>query len=150
MHFNPYHDPKNGQFSSGGSSGAKGPVVQKYLSSEKAKKEFLDILKKEGIINKMELGAAKRLMKSGQAILPTDSDLYVRDRIVGLGRVIKEDLNNHYYVTSVKLANGSVQNWALISRDGNKANIYAYGREGILYQNLSNRTVDKVKNALEK
>ena len=147
MHFNPFHDPKNGQFASSGSSGVKGPIVQKYLSSEKAKKEFLDVLKKEGIINDKK--KAGESIKSGSARLSKDSDLFVRDKITGLGRILKEDLDNHYYVGSVKLNNDNSLAYAMAARDGNKVNIYAYAKEGVIKQNLAGRAIDKYKNALE-
>ena len=141
MHFNPFHDPKNGQFTSGGSSGHIPAVASKQLKANKNDKIFLDHLKKEGIIKDTE--EARKGISSGSVKLKKGSDLYVRDKILGHGRILKEDVDNHYYITTIN--NGKNTTYAMISRNGNRASISAYAREGYIKQNLSDKTVKYIE-----
>lgn len=78
------------------------------------------------------------------------NDLYIRDAIVVLGTILKEDLENHYYIVSVKtgLLN-NVLAYALIQRKENKtADIAVYAKEGLIKQNLAAKAMSKVKEVL--
>ena len=77
------------------------------------------------------------------------TDLFIRDAITGLGTIIKEDLENHYYITSVPVGLfGSVFSYAIICRNETEADIVAYAREGLIKQNLAEKTIQKLKGML--
>lgn len=50
------------------------------------------------------------------------TDLHIRDAILGLGTILKEDLENHYYITSVKTGVfNNVLAYAIIQRNCDKS-----------------------------
>ena len=122
-----------------------------------------------GMPTKREIAFIKRLIKNGyiksqddidealgRGEIKSDSvevdgatDLKIRDAILGMGKILEEDLDNHSYITTVRLS-GDRETQAMISRDGNKIEIIAYGREGLIKQNLADKTVEKLKTAIEK
>jgi len=78
------------------------------------------------------------------------TDLHIRDAIMGLGTILKEDLEKHFYITSVKtgLLN-NVLAYAIIKRNDNKTvDIAVYAREGIIKQNLAKKAMERIKTAL--
>ena len=77
------------------------------------------------------------------------TDLFIRDAITGLGTILKEDLDNHYYVMTVPVGLfGNVSTYALIQRIEMQAEIVVYAHEGLIKQNLSAKTIEKLKKAL--
>ena len=72
--------------------------------------------------------------------------LKVRDAIMGLGTILEEDLDNKYYITTVKIGSiGAYEAVAIVSLDQNKLSIAAYAKEGLLFQNNARKAVDKIK-----
>ena len=77
------------------------------------------------------------------------TDLFIRDAITGLGTILKEDLENHYYITSVKVGViGSTFTYALIKRNDENAEIVVYAHEGLIKQHLADKTIQKLKGVL--
>lgn len=66
-----------------------------------------------------------------------------------MGTILLEDLEKHYYITTVRICLfGMALTQAIIYRNENNAVIAVYAREGLIHQNLAARTVEKLKNAL--
>ncbi len=110
-------------------------------------KVFMKYLKKKGII----LDAAKSEKETvlETILLKKDTDLFVRDAITGLGTILLEDLENHYYITSVKNGLlGSALSYAIIKRNEADAEIITYAREGVIKQHLAEKTLNKLKSVL--
>ena len=77
------------------------------------------------------------------------TDLFIRDAITGLGTILKEDLKEHYYVTSVQTGIfGNVLTYALIQRNDEHAEIVVYAHEGLIKQHLGDKTIQKLKEVL--
>ena len=78
------------------------------------------------------------------------SDLHIRDAIVVLGTILKEDLDNHYYITSVKTGMfNNVLAYAIIQRkEDQTVDIVVYAKEGMIKQNLAGKAMEKIKNVL--
>ena len=108
---------------------------------------LLKFLKSKRIIN--DLPSAAKETATGNISLKKSTDLYIRDNITGMGTILKEDLENHYYITSVKNGMfGNVLTYALIERHDSSAEIVVYAHEGLVKQNLANKTIDKITKAL--
>ena len=63
-----------------------------------------------------------------------------------MDNILKEDLDNHHYITTVKiemLGNTLIQ--AIIMCDGASAEIAVYAHEGLIKQRLAEETIDKLK-----
>ena len=80
------------------------------------------------------------------------TDLHVRDALFGLGTILKEDLENHFYITNVKTGIlNNVLAYAIIQRNEDKtADIAVYAKEGFIKQNLAGKAMEKIKTALNK
>ncbi len=78
------------------------------------------------------------------------TDLHIRDAILGLGTILKEDLENHYYITSVKTGLfNNVLAYAIIQRNEDKTvDIAIYAKEGLIKQNLAGKAMDRIKQVL--
>ena len=62
---------------------------------------LLKCLKSKRIIN--DISKSSNEILSERIKLRKDNDLFIRDAITGLGSILKEDLENHIYITSIKL-----------------------------------------------
>ena len=113
-------------------------------------KGLVDDLKKNGIIDKNagQLTSIAK-MENKKTSIANDSDLAIRDAITGLGKIIKEDLDDHSYVTSVKVGN-NVEAYVKIKRDGKDVNVTSYAEEGLIKQGLAKKAIGKVEEALGK
>ncbi|MBR3099899.1 MAG: hypothetical protein IKH18_10120 [Clostridia bacterium] len=108
---------------------------------------FLKELKRKGIIR--DVDKARSELSVEVIPLKVPKDLFIRDAITGLGTIMKEDLENHYYITSVKMGMFSnILTYAIIVRNEETAEITAYAREGLIKQNLAEKTVKKLKEVL--
>ncbi len=108
---------------------------------------LLKCLKSKRIIN--DIASADKETKTEQIALKKDEDLFIRDAITGLGNILKEDLENHYYITSVKTGVlGNVLTYAIIQRNEASAEITVYAHEGIIKQKLADKTIEKLKKVL--
>lgn len=84
-----------------------------------------------------------------QIRLKKEDDLFIRDAITGLGSILKEDLEKHYYITTVKGGTfGNALTQAIILRDGPNAIIAVYAHEGIIKQHLAEKAIQKLKGTL--
>lgn len=112
-----------------------------------ASKLLLQCLKSKQFINDVE--KAKSEVATERIQLRKENDLFIRDAITGLGTILKEDLEQHYYVTTVKMgAFGNVLTQAIILRDGIYAEIAVYAHEGLIKQHLAEKTMQKLKGVL--
>lgn len=108
---------------------------------------LLKCLKSKGFIN--DVDQAKNEVSTEIITLKKESDLFIRDAITGMGTILKEDLEHHYYITTVKIgAFGGTLTQAIIQRIGSSAEIAVYAREGLIKKNLSDKTIQKLKKAL--
>lgn len=108
---------------------------------------LLKCLKSKRIIDDPK--KAEKETASEQIELRKPDDLFIRDAITGLGTILKEDLENHFYITSVKTgAFGGALSYAIIVREEASAVITVYAHEGLIKQNLSEKTMNILKKVL--
>ena len=108
---------------------------------------LLKCLKSKRYISDIE--KAKSEVKAGTVLLRKGTDLFIRDAITGMGTIIKEDLDKHYYVTTVKMGSlGNVLTQAIIMRNDEEAEIAVYAHEGIIKQHLADKTIERLKMVL--
>ena len=108
---------------------------------------LLKCLKSKHFINDVE--KAKTEVISEKIKLQKEDDLFIRDAITGLGTILKEDLDNHYYITTVRVhAFGNTLTQAIIIRDGAEAEIAVYAHEGLIKQHLAEKAISKLKEIL--
>ena len=108
---------------------------------------LLKFLKGKRYINNVE--KAREEISSERITLRKANDLFIRDAITGLGTVLKEDLENHYYITTVKVGFlGNVLTEAIIQREDTEAELVVYAHEGLIKQNLAEKTMGKLKKVL--
>ena len=108
---------------------------------------LLKCLKSKRYINDIE--KAKSEVQIDRITLRKAEDLFIRDAITGMGNILKEDLEEHYYITTIKIGvRGNVLTHAIIMRDGADAEIVVYAHEGLIKQNLAKKSIQKLKEAL--
>lgn len=108
---------------------------------------LLKCLKSKRFIGDIE--KAQNEVSTEQIQLRKENDLFIRDAITGYGTILKEDLEKHYYITTMKMgAFGNVLTFAIIQRNGVNAEIAVYAHEGLIKQNLAAKTIQKLKNIL--
>ena len=109
-------------------------ILLKYLSS----KHYI-----------YDINKAKREVSTDRIQLKKDDDLFIRDAITGYGTILKENLEQHYYITTVKVGVfGSIIVYAIIMRDGVYADVAVYAHEGLIKQRLAEKTIQKLKGIL--
>lgn len=75
--------------------------------------------------------------------------LKVRDAILGLGIILEEDLQNQFYLTTVKTGFlGTNEAVAIVLLNNNVVSVAAYAPEGLINQNIANKAVEKIKNRI--
>lgn len=117
------------------------------INAANTQKTLLEYLKKKGYIKNIKLSEEETSFD--RVSLKKDSDLFVRDAITGLGKILKEDLDNHYYITTVKVGTiGSVITYAIVHRHNDSAIIYVYAHEGLVKRKLAQKTIEVLKNVL--
>ena len=108
---------------------------------------LLKCLKSKRFINDVE--KAKSEVSTETITLKKEDDLFIRDAITGMGTILKEDLEHHYYITTVKMGTfGNILTYAIIMRDGTSAEIAVYAHEGLIKQHLAEKTVQKLNSVL--
>lgn len=108
---------------------------------------LLKCLKSKHFIN--DVDKAKSEVSTEKIPLRKEDDLFIRDAVTGMGTILKEDLENHYYITTVKVgAFGNIITQAIIMRDGASAEIAVYAHEGLIKQHLAEKTIQKLKGVL--
>ena len=71
-------------------------------------------------------------------------DLMVRDALVGQGRILEEDLDNHIYVDLIRVGKMNMSEALLIIKRVEKdVYISAYAKEGLIKQHLAKQAVEK-------
>lgn len=87
---------------------------------------------------------------SESIVLKKPVDLFIRDAITGMGTILQEDLENHFYITSVKVGfMKKALSYALIQREEETAHIVVYAHEGLIPQRLCFETLSKLKEKLQ-
>ncbi|MBQ8080439.1 MAG: hypothetical protein IJ240_00925 [Clostridia bacterium] len=108
---------------------------------------LLQYLKNKRVIN--DINKAMAETATAQVTLKKEDDLFIRDAITGLGIILKEDLEHHYYITTVKTGTfNNVLSYAIIQRNGSKASIAVYAHEGIVKQKLVQKTIGRLSEML--
>lgn len=108
---------------------------------------LLKFLKNKRYINDVE--KAEKEIKKEHISLKKADDLFIRDAITGVGTILKEDLEQHYYITTVKVgAFGNVLTQAIIQRTDDNAELAVYAHEGFIKQRLADKTLEKLKKVL--
>lgn len=108
---------------------------------------LLKCLKSKRFINDVDKAKSEVLIE--KITLRKEDDLFIRDAITGMGTILKEDLENHCYISTVKMgAFGNIITQAIIMRDGVSADIAVYAHEGLIKQHLAEKTIQKLKGAL--
>lgn len=78
-------------------------------------------------------------------------DLLLRDALVGQGRILEEDLDNHVYVDLIRVGKRDMSEALLVvKREDRVVHIAAYAKEGLIKQHLSKQAVEKAKLFIEK
>ena len=104
---------------------------------------LLKYLKRKGYINDVE--RAKNEIETKEVKLRKPTDLFIRDSLMKMGTILKEDLNEHYYIAEIKtgfLGNNHTQ--TIVLRQDEMGIIAVYAREGIIKQHLADKTVEKL------
>ena len=108
---------------------------------------LLKYLKSKRFINDVE--KARSEVMTEMIKLRKEDDLFIRDAITGMGTILKEDLEQHYYITTIKVgAFGNTLTQAIILRDGASAEIAVYAHEGFIKQHLGGKTIKKLRDIL--
>ncbi|QUA52200.1 hypothetical protein [Aristaeella lactis] len=110
---------------------------------------LLKELKKKHIISDIDKESERVIYETITFNKP--GDLHIRDAIFGMGTILKEDLDNHYYITSVKTGLfNNVLAYAIIQRnEEGTADIAVYAKEGIIKQNLARKALERIQKALQ-
>ena len=110
---------------------------------------LLKFLKKKHYVSG-DLEALKNDVVTDTVQLRKPTDLFIRDAITGMGTILLEELDEHYYITTVKVGlMGNVLAQALIHRNDTAAEIAVYAREGLIKQHLAEKALEKLKKALK-
>ena len=90
----------------------------------------------------------ERWTASDRVTVSEASDLHIRSRVIGLGRILEEDLEKHVYVMLVKA--GKNEALVVTHTTGMNVDIAACAREGLINQHIAKKAVDHVKSMLLK
>ncbi|MBR3016048.1 MAG: hypothetical protein IKH57_03035 [Clostridia bacterium] len=76
----------------------------------------------------------------------------VRAAIIGLGRIIEEDLEKHIWITTIKVGTGAGTNEALmvLLLKGNIVHYAACAHEGLISQHIAKKAVALVSKRIAK
>lgn len=115
-------------------------AVKKYGSSENICS--VDELKKRW----------ERCTAEGSGEIPDASDLRVRAAIIGLGKIVEEDLEKHTCVTTIKVGKGASANEALMVTllKGNIVYYAVCAHEGLISQHIAEKAVALVAERIAK
>ena len=108
---------------------------------------LLKFLKSKHYID--DIGKARKEVATAKVTLRKKKDLFIRDAITGMGTILEENLDLHYYITTVKIGIfGNVLTQAIILRNDAEAQIVVYAHEGLIKQRLAEKTIEKLKSKL--
>lgn len=78
-------------------------------------------------------------------------DLSFRSRLLPCGRILEENLEEHFYILLVKISPiGGNEALLVAKREENRVCLAAYAKEGLIHQHLAQKAVEKVENSLRK
>jgi len=96
-----------------------------------------------------DIEKAKAEVSTERITLRKEDDLFIRDAITGYGTILKEDLDHHYYITTIKMGTfGNTLSHAIILREGPEADVAVYAHEGLIKQHLAEKAMQKLKSVL--
>ena len=108
---------------------------------------LLKCLKSKRYIN--DIDKAKKEVRVTTVLLKNPSDLFIRDTVMKMGSVLQENLDEHYYITTVNIRTlGKVSTQAIVLRNGESAEVAVYAHEGLIKQNLAKKALDELVKAL--
>lgn len=75
----------------------------------------------------------------------------MRDRLIGLGKILEESFENNYYIVNVPagVANKNAAVVLILWSDENLT-MYAYAREGLINQHTADKAIERVVEKLAK
>ena len=112
-------------------------IVTTLLKQQKSKHFIIDIDK------------ARNEVTTEQITLRKEDDLFIRDAITGMGTILVEDLENHNYITTVRVGPfGNVLTHAIIHRNGVSAEIAVHAHEGLIKMSFADKAMRKLKAVL--
>ena len=93
-----------------------------------------------------------RCTAEGNGTIPNASDLRVRAAIIGLGKIVEEDLEKHTYVTTVRVGKGAGVNEALLVTllKGDTVHYAACAHEGFISQHIAEKAIALVTEKIAK
>ena len=99
------------------------------------------------LINDLE--KAREEVSTETIVLRKENDLFIRDAITGLGTILKEAPEDHYYIKTVRTGLfGNVLTQAIILRNGMEATFAVYAHEGLIKQHLAEKTLQRLRQVL--
>ena len=102
--------------------------------------------KNEVIDEKLPLKKALKAIESDEVEDPGVSLQKIRDAVLGLGKILEENLEEQYYLTTVDVGLSAA---VLVARASeNVAEVAAYAEEGIIRQHLAYKAIELFKTRL--
>ena len=93
-----------------------------------------------------DIQKARKEVTTAKVVLRKGTDLFIRDAITGIGTILEENLELHYYITTVKVGLfGNVFTQAIILRNDTEAQIVVHAHEGLIKQHLAEKTIEKLQ-----
>ena len=79
-----------------------------------------------------------------------DADINLRHRLVNQGRMLEEDLNNHYYYWLLQIKGLFAPEALVVTiRKGTTVHIGAYANQGLASKRFTTKAIEQVKSALK-
>ncbi len=76
--------------------------------------------------------------------------LKVRDSIIGLGTILEENIDEQFYITTIRIGLiGAYEAVAIVCLDKDVISIAAYAKEGLISQNNAQKAIDKIKKRIK-
>jgi len=74
----------------------------------------------------------------------------VRDRLIGLGKILEENFDNTYYVINVPAGVANKNAAVILVKWSEKSiSLYGYAKEGLINQHTADKAIEKVIKRLE-
>ncbi len=92
----------------------------------------------------------KNQFESDEISVKNFNILKVRDSLFGLGAILEENLNDQYYITTVKSGLlGMNEAVAIVFLHDDIVSIAAYSKEGFISQNTAHKAIIRIRNRIE-
>lgn len=108
--------------------------------------EYIDIIEKLKVyVPIKEKGTVEKKVHAGEMTF-----LNLRDRILGLGKILEEDFDKQIYVIAV-MAGAANMNTAFVGVQLKKKELFlaGYAKEGLIKQNTAEKAVGKLEEVLK-